>query len=309
MNLFAKHGVFLSFLFLCLAGGCPQSLWAQQKRALLIGISNYASNPDTGWENLHAANDVRLLAATLQAQQFTDLTLLVDQQATHQHILEEIQALARRTQPGDTLVFHFSGHGQPFEDLDGDEGTQDGWDESLVPYDAPMLYSPGQYEGEHHITDDQLYQYLLQLRKKAGKKGSVVALIDACYAGSGMRGDEDESPSQEPITHRPIVGFCITGYKPFTPARNRQSFRQLPTLPDHAPLIAIEAGLPHQKSREIKVGDTFYGPLSYYVARSLQQYPFSSGTQWVKHTRSLFRTDKRLYKQTLYVEATFPIVF
>ena len=50
---------------------------------------------------------------------------------------------------GDIVYLHFSTHGQPFEDLSGDE--DDGWDESIVPVDAPIEYSKGKYEGENHL--------------------------------------------------------------------------------------------------------------------------------------------------------------
>ena len=47
---------------------------AQTKRALLIGISDYGANVantcDGQWENIHGANDVELLAPTLQKKRF-----------------------------------------------------------------------------------------------------------------------------------------------------------------------------------------------------------------------------------------------
>ena len=47
---------------------------------------------------------------------------------------------------GDIVYLHFSCHGQPVEDLDGDE--KDGWDESIVPYDAWKKPISGIYDGK-----------------------------------------------------------------------------------------------------------------------------------------------------------------
>lgn len=48
---------------------CPCILSAQNKRAFLVGISDYQSsnnNTSNSWENIHGANDVALLTPTLQ---------------------------------------------------------------------------------------------------------------------------------------------------------------------------------------------------------------------------------------------------
>ena len=62
---------------------------------------------------------------------------------------------------GDIIYLHFSCHGQPIEDIDGDE--DDGWDEALIPFDAKKKYQKGTYTGENHITDDELNSYLKRL--------------------------------------------------------------------------------------------------------------------------------------------------
>ena len=248
----------------------PFIVSAQTQRALLVGISDYKSHPqNTGWDNIHGAEDAQLVNEALKKQGFEDIVMLLDSEATHNHIVEEFHQLAKRTKEGDTLLFFFSGHGQPFEDLDGDEGVEDGWDESLVPYDAPSSYSKGEYEGEHHITDDQLYLLMLSLRRAAGPQGMIYSLLDACYSGSLMRGDEETEPTSHIRTS--ILGFCINGYRPFIPARTCRTYRQLESLKGCAPLIALEASMPHQSNREIIVGDKSYGPLCYHVVEVLKK--------------------------------------
>lgn len=111
-----------------------------KKRALLIGISHYPqttrNNPCT-WTNIHGSNDVRLLRGTLQKQGFR-ITTLTHAQATASHIRRALKRLCQQAAKGDMVVIHFSGHGQPFEDLSGDEA--DGWDEAIVP--ATAVHTP-----------------------------------------------------------------------------------------------------------------------------------------------------------------------
>ena len=55
----------------------PISLFAQQKHALLIGISDYPQYKvsDASWSRIYGANDVRLLSPLLSKQGFMVETL------------------------------------------------------------------------------------------------------------------------------------------------------------------------------------------------------------------------------------------
>ncbi len=106
---------------------------AQNKRALLIGISQYGNN--TGWKNIHGANDVDLMKSVLNGFSIRELK---NANATYDNIIKELNYLSKKTKEGDIVYIHFSGHGQPFEDINGDE--QDGWDESFAPFDAHLYY-------------------------------------------------------------------------------------------------------------------------------------------------------------------------
>ena len=74
---------------------------------------------------------------------------IIDEQATYrQHYLPTI-TFTNKTKKGDIVYLHFSTHGQPVEDQNGDE--EDGWDESIVPIDAYKIYKKGIYEGKNHL--------------------------------------------------------------------------------------------------------------------------------------------------------------
>ena len=114
---------------------------AQRKRAFLVGISHY-DTALTGyqWNNINGVEDVNLLNPVLKKQRFSVKTLL-DEQATFDNIVSTIAQFTNKTRRGDIVYLHFSTHGQPVEDLNGDE--EDGWDESIVPIDAYKIYKKG----------------------------------------------------------------------------------------------------------------------------------------------------------------------
>lgn len=162
--------------------------WAQapKKLALIVAISKY--KPGTGWNDLASANDVPLIKEALLKQGFkeSDIVVMKDAACTKDGILAGIQKhLVEKATPGDICVFHFSGHGEQVYDNNGDE--DDGYDEALVPYDAPMEYQPGV---DKHLRDDEFGLKLQDLRLKLGENGELIVIVDACHSGSSTRGSK-----------------------------------------------------------------------------------------------------------------------
>ena len=207
-----------------------------KKRALLIGISHYPqttkSNPCT-WTNIHGSNDVRLLRGTLQKQGFR-ITTLTNAQATASHIRRALKRLCQQAAKGDMVVIHFSGHGQPFEDLSGDEA--DGWDEAIVPYDAKKCYSRT-YTGRCHIIDDELERYINSLRTTVGPRGFVYVVLDACHMGGASR-DESETDSAA-CARGTNVGFSPNG-RTYIPRIDRRGHFTVKASPRMAGVCYME---------------------------------------------------------------------
>ena len=102
---------------------------AQRKRAFLVGISHYdTALTSYQWNDINGVEDVNLICQFLKKQGFTTTTLL-DEQATFDNITTKITLFIENTKKGDLVYLHFSTHGQPVEDVNGDE--EDGWDESI----------------------------------------------------------------------------------------------------------------------------------------------------------------------------------
>lgn len=239
---------------------------AQRKRAFMVGISHY-DTALTGyqWNNINGAEDVRLLSPILKKQGFY-LNTLIDEQATYQNIISQLSSFIRKTKKGDIVYLHFSTHGQPVEDLNGDEA--DGWDEAIVPIDAYKIYKKGSYEGKRHLLDDQLNEFVKQLREKVGPKGFLYVVIDACHAGTSSRANDETVRGTK-------VGFTYNN-KVFKPSTEKKSHYKVEASSKMSNVMYLEACRPDQVNVEIKVKDKRYGPLSYNIAQALQAKPLST---------------------------------
>ena len=232
---------------------------AQRKRAFMVGISHY-DTALTGyqWNNINGVEDINLLSPILK-KQGCDLTTLLDEEATYENITRQLTTFTNRTKKGDIVYLHFSTHGQPVEDLNGDE--DDGWDEAIVPIDAYKLYKKGVYEGKRHLLDDQLNQFVKKLREKIGPTGFLYVVIDACHAGTSSRANDETVRGTK-------VGFTYNN-KVFKPSSTKKSHYKIVNTPKQSNVLFIEACRPDQVNTEIKVGDKRYGPLSYNIALTL----------------------------------------
>ena len=269
----------------------------QVKRALLVGISNYSLNSATQWTDIHGANDVKLLATTLKSQMFK-ITKVTNQQATAKRIRKELVSLVKSCRAGDVVYIHFSGHGQPFEDRNGDE--EDGWDEAIIPYDAQKVYSKGKYEGANHILDDELFNYFNQIRTKIGTKGFLCVVIDACHSGGSSRGDELEEDA-DIFIRGTQDGFSPNG-KMYRPRVNTNGHFVINSSGAQGGIIILEACRSYQSNYEIKQNGQYYGSLSYYVNKTLLSSQLTKSLTWVQSVKRLMDGDRRLARQNMVVE-------
>ena len=279
---------------------CAISAHCQTKRAFLVGISEYSSTPQSSddiWSNIHGANDVELLSQTLKKQEFI-IKKLINKAATAQQIRKELAKFVSTCNSGDIVYLHFSCHGQPVEDLNGDE--KDGWDEALVPINAQKVYKKGKYAGENHIIDDELNDYLRSLRTKVGTTGFVYVVIDACHAGSSYRGDEEKDSVIIRGTNR---GFTSTG-KQFAPRIDKRGKVRVDKSTSMANICILEACRSYQVNSEIKEKGKYYGSLSFYVDKTLKITKLGKDISWTEKVVSLMNKDARLVRQNIVIETS-----
>ena len=245
---------------------------AQKRNALLVGISTYGDN--TGWKNIHGANDVDLMKSVLNGFSIRELK---NANATYDNIIKELNYLTKKTKEGDIVYIHFSGHGQPFEDINGDE--HDGWDESFVPFDAHLYYEQNVYSGNKHLTDDILNTYLIKIRKKIGEHGILYVTIDACHAGNSYR------DSEEDIYRGTGKGFSKNN-KIYKVPKTQKRYFKIDDIRGYSPIVMLEACQSYQRNTEIYIKDTYYGPLTYAIYKTLQTQSIDKQAKWTKNLDS-----------------------
>ncbi|MBD2356493.1 caspase family protein [Tolypothrix sp. FACHB-123] len=155
---------------------------SQRKLALLVGINNYQN----GIPQLSGCTYDVQLQKHLLIHRFgfkaEDIVTLTDAQATRQNILTKFEKhLINQAQPGDIVVFHFSGHGSQVVDPDKDE--EDGLNSTLVPIDSRII--PGDRSG---IVQD-IMGHTLFLLMYALKTDNVTMVLDCCHSGGAKRGN------------------------------------------------------------------------------------------------------------------------
>lgn len=274
---------------------------AAEKRALLIGISDYPTvkgYPELEWNDIHGANDVAEITPTLKRQGFKT-TSLTNSKATAANIRKAFQQLESAVKPGDLVYIHFSGHGQAVEDKNGDEA--DGWDEAIIPYDARIKYLKGIYEGENHILDDELEKYFTTIRNKIGKTGYLYVVLDACHMGGASRGDEEEE--DEVFIRGTDKGFSPSGKRYIPKIDRRGNMKVNSASGNQSGICILEACRAYQTNAEIKQNGKYYGPLTYYINQYLTGKNLTSNNSWVESVRVLMNKDKRLIKQNMVIES------
>jgi len=145
------------------------------KKALFIGINYFGTQA----ELKGCINDVKNVSALVcQRFGFNNCTYLTDDQQdpskkpTYDNIINGMKWLVEGAKPGDSLFFHYSGHGGTAKDSESDE--IDGFDETILPLD---------YSSKGQIVDDVIYENLV---KPLPQGCRLTAVFDSCHSGTVM---------------------------------------------------------------------------------------------------------------------------
>ena len=159
----------------------------RRKFALLVGINKYPF----GNELRGCLMDVEL-QKNLLIHRFgfneKDILTLTDEQATRSGILKAFEEhLINKAQPGDVVVFHFSGHGSQVYDADCDFKDEAGncLNSTFIPYDNNLSFKQRESGGE--VND--IMGHTLFLLMYALKTENVTVVLDSCHSGGGKRGN------------------------------------------------------------------------------------------------------------------------
>lgn len=237
-----------------------------RKLALLVGINQYSSD----FSDLRGClTDVEMQSELLRHRygfQASDILMLTDatpQKPTRENILAAFEAhLIEQAQPGDVVVFHFSGHGALLADsqpLPGQPLTG-----SLIPNDFTLAQP-------NNIMGRTLFLLSSRLRTER-----FTMTIDSCHSGGGLRGNQvvralstrsnssSIQPSPEELNYQnqqlEKLGWSLEDFQ----ERRRQG-------------IANGVGIGSAQKDQLAVDasfDGFYaGALTYLLTRYLWQLP------------------------------------
>ena len=178
--------LFKRYIFVCLLFLIPSTfIFSQTKRALVIGLGEQL---DPSWGKINGDKDVLYILDMLNKAGYTNISTIINSQATKEGIVSAFNKLVKESKTGDIIYIHFSGHGQRVTDVDGDE--DDGLDESWIPYDAYQKYCRKDH-GEKHLIDDEVNLLLTNIYYKVGRKGKILVVVDACHSGDSALGVEE----------------------------------------------------------------------------------------------------------------------
>lgn len=145
------------------------------KKAVICGVSYRYSR----YELKGCLNDAKCMKFLLIKKfQFPEssILLLTEEERdplrlpTKHNIKMAMYWLLQGCQPGDSLVFHYSGHGSQQRNRDGSEA--DGYDETILPMD---------FETQGMIVDDDIN---LSIVRPLPRGVRLHAIVDACHSGT-----------------------------------------------------------------------------------------------------------------------------
>ena len=251
--------------------------------ALLIGVGKYVKNKQ--FQSLSGPpKDVRKLEGFLRKKlHYTNITVLLNEQATKANIMKHLRRLARLAGKNDPVVVYFSGHGSRVDDPDGDE-KDDNLDETLVPYDINANRSS-------HVIDDDIYKWLSSMKSE-----KLTVIFDSCHSGGAHKG----------ATGKGHIKYLINPYIKGTKGargeifiRNYSSNVQKPNTaspskPESAygPRNFVFVSASQSSEFAYDAGGTINSVLTHYMVQGLYQTPNASashlrsyvsrqiGTQW-----------------------------
>ena len=141
-----------------------------KKRALLVAI-NYVgtSNVLKG-----CINDSNNMKAFLSARGFTEINQVLEKDAIIDGIKAGFEWLVADTQPGDVIVFHYSGHGSQLPS----SNEPDGFEEIICPIDLNWL--------DKVISDETLRTVF----NKVPNGVNTTVILDCCHSGTMLNQTE-----------------------------------------------------------------------------------------------------------------------
>jgi|GEM_PF-6669715 len=145
-------------------------------RCIAIGL-NEVNHQSTSYVGVDiptlkgCVNDANGIAALIKGQANYDVpTVLANEKATYQALLDQLNQAAADLQEGDFLLLHYSGHGMQGVVKDGQIDATSPANSAWILYDKPL-------------ASDELYHIWFKFRPHI----CVLVLSDSCHSGRAIR--------------------------------------------------------------------------------------------------------------------------
>ncbi len=242
-----------------------------RKLALLVGINGYRGNisPLRG-----CVTDIQMQYELLRYRYGfnpADILVLTDNTATQpnrDNILAAFEEhLIKQAKPGDTVIFHYSGHGALMFDaqpIPTYTSNGRGFNGTIVPMDATT------------DTRNDIMGKTLFLLSRQVNTDNFTMVLDSCHSGGGTRGNHlIRSIPRDPAQPNPNPSPAELNYQDQQMVKLNLTPQQLLQLRTQgiAKGIAIGASQANQYAVDASFGDFNAGALSYLLTRYLWQLP------------------------------------
>ncbi|RHZ62423.1 hypothetical protein Glove_340g31 [Diversispora epigaea] len=233
---------------------CP---YDNRKKALLIGI-NY-KDP---YRLNGCINDVKNIKKYLTEYwgfPESNMTVLTDDLTdpnklpTRANITREMKNLVKGVEKGDSLFFHYSGHGG--QQIDPDHDEDDGYDETIMPLD---------FQTAGQIVDDEMHNIMVDpLPAGVG----FTAIFDSCHSGTVLDLPYIYSTQGHVKQHKIVEG----GSKKNSAVGERIRRKNLATKSSPAEVIMFSGCKDEQTSSDVTTNGVSTGAMSHAFVKALQQ--------------------------------------
>jgi hypothetical protein len=247
-----------------------------RKLALLVGINKYPP----GISSLRGCLTDVEMQYELLVHRFgfnpKDILLLTDDtpnKPTRQNLLDAFEThLIEQAQPGDIVVFHYSGHGSLVLDPDAIPIHPDiqGYNGTMVVYDSR------QNNQTIHVND--IMGKTLFLLMSALNTENVTVVLDSCHSGGGTRGNLVYRALDSRLSgNNAQPSAAELAYQERWMTKLGLSLSQLKTLRTQgiAKGMALGSAQANQLAADAPFGDFYAGAFTYLLTRYLWQQSFN----------------------------------
>jgi len=267
-----------------------------KNKALLVGINKY---PDPQNELRGCIHDIldmeHFISESNKVYAKQNIKKLTDKQATKKEIVSQIKWLLEGAQPGDQLLFHYSGHGAQAPTLTP-QLESDGLDEIICPYN---------FDGSNPTTlrDKEFAQLFADIPKGV----HFVWISDSCHAEDLSRNPKMAGETQYRYFNAlaPMYAGMVNEQRENEEILNEvneaMAYEASPiiTAPLNGALLSACAS--HELSADAYINNRFNGAFTHYLIKNLMQYSDSKTMQAIIQLVSM-DLDKNGYDQNPEVE-------